>query len=103
MGGVASEGVYWTPAHKDAGSRQNGWELLCERLKNVMKPERQRLFVFNTCRQFIQTVPLLPRDEIDMDDVDSAAEDHVGDETRYSTPKGCRKRATEPRTRGSHS
>ena len=27
--------------------------------------------------------PVLPRDEIDMDDVDSRAEDHVGDETRY--------------------
>ena len=47
---MASEGVYRTPAHKDAGSRQNGWELLRERLKNVMKPEGPRFFVFNTCR-----------------------------------------------------
>ena len=47
---MASEGVYWTPAHKDAGSRQNGWELLRERLKNVMKPDGPRLFVFNICR-----------------------------------------------------
>jgi hypothetical protein len=76
---MASEGVYWTPAHKDAGSRQNGWE----RLKNVTKPEGPRLFVFDHCRQFIRTVPALPRDEVDMDDVDSWAEDHVGDETRY--------------------
>jgi hypothetical protein len=44
-----------------------------------MKPEGPRLFVLNTFRQFIQTVPVLPRDEIDMDDVDSAAEDHVGE------------------------
>jgi len=42
-----------------------------------MKPEGPRLFVFNTCRQFIRTVPILPRDEIDMDDVDSKAEEHV--------------------------
>ena len=48
-GAVASEGVCWTPTHKDAGSRQNGWELLRERLKNVMKPEGPRLFVFSTC------------------------------------------------------
>jgi hypothetical protein len=27
--------------------------------------------------------PALPRDEVDMDNVDSRAEDHVGDETRY--------------------
>jgi len=39
----------------------------------------RRPFVFNTCRQFIRTVPVLPRDEIDMDDVDTAAEDHVGE------------------------
>ena len=76
-GARASEGVYWTPAHKDAGSRQNGWELLRERLKNVMKSEGPRLFVFDTCCQFIRTVPVLPRDEIDMDDVDRDAEDHV--------------------------
>jgi hypothetical protein len=80
---MASEGVYWTPAHKNAGSRQNGWELLRERLKNVLKPDGPRLFVFSQCRQFIRTVPSLPRDEVDMDDVDSRAEDHVGDETRY--------------------
>jgi len=40
-----------------------------------MKPEGPRLFVFNTCQQVIRTVPALPRDEIDMDDVDSVAED----------------------------
>jgi hypothetical protein len=73
---VASEGVYWTPAHKDPGSQQNTWELLRERLKNVRKPERPRLFVFNNGRQFIRTVPVLPRDEIDMD---TAAEDRVGE------------------------
>jgi hypothetical protein len=33
--------------------------------------------VFNTCRQFIRTVPGLPRDEIDMDDMGTAAEDHA--------------------------
>jgi hypothetical protein len=28
-------------------------------------------------------VPALLRDEVDRDDVDTRAEDHVGDETRY--------------------
>ena len=76
---VASECVYRTPAHKDPGSWQDGWEPFRERLKNVMKPEGPRPFVFNTCRQFISTVPILPRDEIDMDGVDSKAEDHLGE------------------------
>lgn len=44
-----------------------------------MKPERPRLLVFNHCRQFIYTMAVLSSDEIDMDDVDSAAEDHVGE------------------------
>ncbi len=44
---------------------------LRDRLRNVTKPEGPRLFVFNICRQFIRTVPVLPRDEIDIDDVDS--------------------------------
>ena len=60
-----------------AGSHQNGWELLREPLQNVTKPEGPRLFVFNTCRQFIRTVPAPPRDEVDMDDVGSRAEDHA--------------------------
>jgi hypothetical protein len=57
--------------------------MLRERLKNVTKPEGPRLFVFDACRPFIRMVTVLPRDEIDMDDMDSAAEDHVGDETPY--------------------
>jgi hypothetical protein len=46
-------------------------------IKNVMKPGGPCLLGFNTCRQFIRRVPVLPRDEIDMDDVDSKAEDDV--------------------------
>ena len=80
---MASEGVTWTLAHKHSSSRQNGQELLRERLKDVMKPGGPCLFVFNTCRQFIRAVPVLPRDEIDMDDMDNNAEDRVGDETQY--------------------
>ena len=52
-----------------------------ERLKSATKPEGPHLFVFSHYRQFIRTVPALPRDEVDMDDVDPRAEDHMGDET----------------------
>lgn len=45
---MSSENIYWTLAYKEAGSRQNGWEFLSERLKNVMKREGPRLFVFRT-------------------------------------------------------
>jgi hypothetical protein len=39
--------------------------------------------VFDNCRRFICTALSLPRDDRDMDDVDTDAEDHVGDEARY--------------------
>ena len=56
-----------------------------ERLRASMaeRMEEPGLFVFSTCRQFIRTVPVLPRSDTDPDDVDTKAEDHVGDETRY--------------------
>ena len=87
--------------HRDAGSRQNGWELLRERLKNAMKPEGPRLFVFNHCRQFIRTVPVLPRDEIDRDDVDNAVEDHVA--TRHGTGRRPARIPAAGGTAGSYS
>ena len=58
-------------------ARAVGLDLHRERLKNAAKPEGPRLFVYNTCRQFIRTFSVLPRDEVDMDDVDSKAEEHV--------------------------
>jgi hypothetical protein len=78
-------GVTWVPANKGPGSRKNGWELLRERLGNAKRHpvERAGLFVFDTCRDFIRTVPMLPRSEKNPDDIDTSAEDHIADETRY--------------------
>lgn len=45
--------------------------------------EKPGLFIFNICQCFIDTVPILPRDEIDPDDADTDAEDHIADEVRY--------------------
>jgi hypothetical protein len=41
------------------------------------------IYIFDCCRQFIRTVPALPYDAHRVEDVDTAAEDHVYDETRY--------------------
>lgn len=41
------------------------------------------LYVFSTCRNFIRTIPSLPYDKNRPEDVDTKAEDHVYDETRY--------------------
>lgn len=81
---MEKEGVYWTPADKRPGSRKNGWELIRDRLNAVVQDEEKPgLYVFDTCREFIRTTPNIPRDTKDPDDVDTDAEDHIGDETRY--------------------
>lgn len=41
------------------------------------------LAVFHTCRHFIRTVPALVYDAVNVEDVDTAMEDHIYDETRY--------------------
>lgn len=77
--------VRWERSDKSPGSRKRGWSVMRERLRASMaeRMEEPGLFVFSTCRQFIRTVPVLPRSDTDPDDVDTKAEDHVGDETRY--------------------
>lgn len=82
---MSKHGVTWTEANKGPGSRKNGWELMRARLKAARetRPEEPGLYVFDRCVQFIRTVPVLPRDPRNRDDVDTDAEDHIGDETRY--------------------
>lgn len=75
-------------ADKSPGSRKTGWEQMRRRFKASMPPkvgvrETPGIFIFSNCQQFQRTVPVLPRDEKDMDDINTEAEDHVGDETRY--------------------
>lgn len=41
------------------------------------------LYVFNTCKHFIRTVPNLVYDEKDVEDIDTDGEDHIYDELRY--------------------
>lgn len=41
------------------------------------------VYIFNSCKDFIRTVPNLVYDELDVEDVDTAGEDHIYDEMRY--------------------
>lgn len=97
VNGRTMRGVTWTRADKSPGSRKAGWERVRAFIKNAHpvyiigrdgKPvrvprERPGLFVFNTCTHFLDLFPTLPRSEKDTDDVDTDAEDHIGDEVRY--------------------
>ncbi|MBA3712440.1 MAG: terminase [Pyrinomonadaceae bacterium] len=78
-------GVAWTRSDKSPGSRKTGWERIRRMLKaSTTQPmEEPGLFVFNTCVQWIRTVPVLSRDQNHSDDVDTLSEDHAGDSSRY--------------------
>ena len=86
---MLSKKVSWEKADKSPGSRKQGWEAIRKMLKGALPPpgggprEEPGLFVLDRCHQFIETVPSLPRDEKDPDDVNTNAEDHIADETRY--------------------
>ena len=86
-GSIASRmekhGIRWYAADKSAGTRKNGLELLRIALENSLQGEGPGLYVMANCDAFLETVPTLPRDEDDPDDVDTTAEDHVYDECRY--------------------
>lgn len=87
-GDMKKSGVRWLPADKGPGSRKQGWEQMRAFLKGS-KPgiegvrEEAGLFICERCAQFIRTFPVLPRSDKDLDDVDTNAEDHVADESRY--------------------
>ena len=83
---MEKRGIKWTHADKGPGSRKQGWQQLRKALQNALNPMREEpgLFVLQRCVDgFIRTIPVLPRDDKDLDDVDDQAEDHVGDEVRY--------------------
>jgi hypothetical protein len=70
---------------KADNSRVAGWSLMRDMLEESSKetPESPGIWVFENCVEWLRTVPVLQRDERDLDDVDTKAEDHAGDETRY--------------------
>lgn len=88
IGGINHKGIFWEPIDKSPGSRKQGWEQMRKRLKATKRPEGgyreiPGLFVSSECQHWLRCVPVLPRDDKDLDDVDDDAEDHNGDETRY--------------------
>lgn len=89
VNGKQMPGATFERADKSPGSRKLGWEKLRGLLRGALRPEgggareHAGLFIFRPCAHWVRTVPVLPRDDKDMDDVDTEAEDHAADETRY--------------------
>jgi hypothetical protein len=81
-------GVRWLPAWNGSGSRVLGWQLIVQLLAEG------RLKIFKTCKNLIRTLPTLPPDDNNPEDVDSDAEDHAADALRYGVMR--RRRAPVP-------
>jgi hypothetical protein len=76
----------WRPAdNKRAGSRgaMGGWDQVRYRLAGTAG--EPLLYIFDTCAHLIRTLPALPHDKHNAEDVDTDAEDHAADALRY----GC--------------
>ena len=91
---MANEGVRWTKSDKSAGSRKIGLQLIRERLECSLRGEGPGIYFFINCQAAIQTIPCLPRDTNDPDDIDTSAEDHMYDAVRYRVLKGNNRQAT---------
>jgi hypothetical protein len=59
-----------------------GWDQMRARLHG--DGERPMLFVFDSCKEFIRTVPVLQHDPDKPEDLDTEQEDHIADECRYA-------------------
>lgn len=90
---MADKGVRWEESDKSPGSRRNGLQLIRDRLEASVNKEEAGLYFQTCCQASIQTIPALPRDDVKIDDVDTEAEDHPYDQTRYRVLKGANRLA----------
>lgn len=72
-------GVYFRPGDN---TRMAGKAQLHERLR-FDEEGRPMMQVLSTCKDFIRTIPTLPYSLTKVEDVNTDAEDHIFDETRY--------------------
>jgi hypothetical protein len=88
-------GVKWQEAWNAKGSRINGAQTIIQLLAE------DRLKVFSTCCHWLATVPSIPPDPMNPEDVDTDAVDHAWDATRYGVmrrrrnPEGEREEVEE--------
>lgn len=81
---MQARGVMWERPSKGPGSRVTGWQAISSRLRAALveSPEQPGLYIFDTCTHLLRTLPVLPRDACNPDDVDTEAEDHAPDALR---------------------
>jgi phage terminase large subunit len=75
----AEVGVQLTPAVRDRLSRK----AILHEFLYWTKDEKSKLYIFDNCVNLIRTLPALPLDEKNLEDVDTNAEDHAYDALTY--------------------
>lgn len=86
---AAKHGIYFTPGDN---KRIAGWMQVHYRLA-FDENGYPMMYVFDTCKAFIRTMPLLTYSATNAEDLDTSQEDHVSDEVRYM----CMARPIKPR------
>lgn len=75
----------WRPADNTRVAKvgaQGGWDQVRARIDG--DDDGPQLVVFDTCRDFIRTVPVMQHCATRPEDMDTDGEDHIADETRYA-------------------
>lgn len=72
-------GIYFSPGDN---ARIPGWMQVHYRLQ-FDDNGYSRMYIFNNCKHFIRTIPLMMYSETHPEDIDTTLEDHIADETRY--------------------
>lgn len=77
---IASQnGIYFTKADNN---RIAGWQQMHYRFA-FDQNGKCKMYIFNTCKDTIRTLPTLLYDEHKVEDLDTSMEDHIADEMRY--------------------
>lgn len=83
-------GVNWRPSDRSPGSRIHGKSLIHQFLRPDPILDEPKLRISSVCTNLIRTLPMLPVDKTNSEDIDTDAEDHAYDALRYglaSRPK----------------
>lgn len=85
---MIKQGCYWRPSDRSKGSRVAGKNEIHRRLAINALSSKPNLTIFNTCRNLIAQLPVIPLDKTNTEDIDTHSEDHIYDALRY----GCSSR-----------
>lgn len=104
---MIKRGCFWRPSDRHKNSRKFGKMEVHRRLQIRLLPDeisgtitqKPNLVIFNTCLNLIRTLPVIPTDKNDPEDVDTDSEDHAYDALRYgcmSRPMNVNQRVYRP-------